>query len=705
MNFLFVGACDTAGSSIATRMYREGHHIAWLTDEPTLPLWGDKIHGKVFRSSITPKTCKQILEGEAADYLIFLTAPWREKTSRSKSAYGSLLSTLNVVLRTAAAAKTKRICLLSRDQLADDHLLNPELEELRAAERMAASFSKQNNMSLLILRMGLLFSDGITTATLVEQLIHDMTEGDVPRIPFTADSELDLLCASDLAEAFLRLVNLNTTGTHTVLTGSPVTARTLCTSVAHVAHYSGEIEYGGTQYLCDERSSDEIRLLTGWMPFYLFPEKGELFLQKSLSRKTMVQEEEEKRTWLQVLQSHSFVWATVQNFLLFAIAATISALTEDWSDLRYVDVRLLYVVIIAITFGMRQGLIATALACCSYAVSLLHSGIDLSYLLYNVGTWIPFIIYGVAGAFGGYWSDKKNDEYDTLQREKDELDQRYDLLKRLYREVVSLKNQLQKQIVVSKESFTRMYSIMSELDSTDQRMLMARTVRVAEQVMNCEGAAFYILAGKRHQWARLSVCSAAWSPNLQRSQDLTSMPTLYTRIMDGKIFVNTDLMAGYPSMAMPVMQGSTPKALVTIYNIPLENFTTDYENRFQTLVQMIQDYLVKALEYERKNRDRLFLPGTRIYNAKAFSKELGTLRTIDKEFGCPFSLGRLNCTDGATSLKALYKRAEPLLRSTDLIGVGPDGNVYVLFLYVDNSARTQLSARLASKGLSVTWED
>lgn len=705
MKYLFVGSFDMAGRAIATRMYREGGQVAWLTPEPTCDLWEDKVHGRTFRHEITPHLCSQILEGETTDCVVILTAPWRERTDRGSQAYGTLLGMLGSILTSAAAARVGKICLLSSEQLAQDDLLSPGLEELRAAERMATSFCTQHDLDLLILRAGLLFSRHGEQASLIGQLFDDIRAGRPARCPYTADSELDLLCASDLADAFLRLFNLKATGTHTVLTGSPTTARTLCDTVVRIAGHVNEVSYGTVDYACDESRADAVRLLSGWMPFYPFASKGERFLREGYAEDTAPKDAPAKIAWKELPKTHPLAWETFQNLVLFAVACLLASVAEEWSDLRYVDVRLLYVIIVAICFGMRQGLIATALACLSYAWSLLHSGIDVSYLFYSVSTWVPFIIYGVAGAFGGYWSDKRHDEYDTLMRESDELYQRYDLLKGLYREVVGLKNRLQKQIVVSKDSFSRMYSIVSELDSTDPRTLLARTVRVIEQAMDSDGAAIYLLAGEGERWARLAVCSSAWSGRLSPTLDLTDLPALYGQIHESKVFANTALDERYPSFAMPVMRDGEPEALVAVYGMDMEHFTADYENRFQTLVQMIQDSLVRAFAYERENWEKFYLPGTRIYNANAFAREMETLRSIDETYGCPYSRARLSCTDGATDPLSVYQRAEPLLRNTDLIGIGEDGSVQAAFLYVDVLGRIQLKMRLAARGLAVLWED
>lgn len=209
------------------------------------------------------------------------------------------------------------------------------------------------------------------------------------------------------------------------------------------------------------------------------------------------------------------LFETLQNLGLFLLMLLLTGWTADWNDLRYVDVRLLYVVIVAISFGMRQGLLATVLAIASYVAALLHAQIDISYMFYSVESWIPFILYGVAGAFGGYWSDKKYDDYDSLADQYREQGERYDFLKELYREVVDVKNQLQRQIVVSRDSLGRLYSITEELQSPSPRTVCVKTIGVMEDIMECESAALYI-----HQdgetsagsWPAPKAFPAPWRP-------------------------------------------------------------------------------------------------------------------------------------------------------------------------------------------------
>ncbi len=709
MKALFVGGFDMAGTAIASRMYREGSQVSWLTPEPSRSLWTRKVRGHVFRygGPAFHNLFQQVFTGDAIDCVVILTAPWREQVNAQARPVGSLLHLIEETLGAVAAAQVGTVCLLSSERIADDRVLEAGLEELRAAERMAASFCAAHGLKLLTLRFGHVFGPTDPTSTLVGQIMGDLAAGKTPSLPYSADSQLDLISASDLADAFLRLIDLHADGTHTVLTGRPVTARTVVETAAAVTGVEvdpSSVVFSNSSHRCDESLSEQAGPLGGWRPLHPFDREGEEQLRAARGASLDTHAKAAAPTWWTRLRSHPLLWPLLQNLLAFAIACGLAGLAKDFSDLRYVDVRLLYVIIIAICFGMRQGIIATALACASYAGGLIVSGIDLSYLLYSVSSWVPFIVYGVAGAFGGYWSDRRNDEYDALEREHAELNQRYDILKNLYREVTEIKNRLQKQIAVTKDSLNNLYAITSELDAENPLLLIARTVRVAEELMGCDAVAVHTLSDEG-RWARLAVCSSSLTDTLSPSLDLESLPEL-NRALDGDLFVNTELDQRYPSMAIAVRAQGAPMLLVSVYRLPLERFTVDYCNRFRTLVKMVGDSLLKALYRRSSQLDTIYVPGTRILTAPAFEEELEALRTMNDVYGFPSSVAALtDARDDQASAVDVSKRAEELLRKTDLLGLGGDGTLRAAFICVGADRRPQLERRLAESGLAVRWEE
>lgn len=709
---LFVGSYDPAGSGIATRLYREGCRVSWLTAEPERELWGSKVHGKVFRRTVNYQQCSQILKGESVDCIVILTGAAREGFGAASGLErGQLLLMLSPLLQAAAAEKVQKVCFLSSLSLEDQALLPPGLEELRAAERVTISFCQEQKLPLLTVRLGCIYGEGMMDFDgVMGNLLRAMDRKEDVACPLTAQSQLDLIQVPDAADAVYRLLNMDAAGQVDLFTGRTVTAQQLCETAARAAGWQGDLRYGRREQHGPAGSGQDVRRLCGWMPFYPFDSHGAEAIARELGR---VREREaragQKQRRRERAQTHSLLYDTAQNLLLFAVAAVVASLTPDWSDLRFVDVRLLYVMIVAITFGMRQGLLATALATVSYLGSQLQAGIDASYVLYNVGSWIPFVIYGVAGAFGGYWSDKKRDTYENLSNEYREQQDRYSLLEDLYRELLDVKNQLQKQIVISRDSFNRLYAVTEDLDDPNPRMVLIRTVRVIEEIMEGGSVAIYLRVRADKRYGRLMACSDQLSRRLQPSLDFEAVPRLQETMQTGAMYVNKELDPQYPAFAMPVSNGSFSIALVELYDLPASQYTIYYRNLFQTLVQMVQHNLVQAYTYQMENREKLFVPGTDILTAEAFARERKTLQMASEEYGYPSSIARILPVEQAggqgLAPAQLSGRVEPLLRGTDLLGMGQDGQVRAGFLYLDRASRPVVEHRFALHGLRLVWED
>ena len=666
----------------------------------------------MFRRTVNYQQCSQILKGESVDCIVILTGAAREGFGAASGLErGQLLLMLSPLLQAAAAEKVQKVCFLSSLSLEDQVLLPPGLEELRAAERVTISFCQEQKLPLLTVRLGCIYGEGMMDFDgVMGNLLRAMDRKEDVACPLTAQSQLDLIQVPDAADAVYRLLNMDAAGQVDLFTGRTVTTQQLCETAARAAGWQGDLRYGRREQHGPAGSGQDVRRLCGWMPFYPFDSHGAEAIARELER---VREREaragQKQRRRERAQTHSLLYDTAQNLLLFAVAAVVASLTPDWSDLRFVDVRLLYVMIVAITFGMRQGLLATALATVSYLGSQLQAGIDASYVLYNVGSWIPFVIYGVAGAFGGYWSDKKRDTYENLSNEYREQQDRYSLLEDLYRELLDVKNQLQKQIVISRDSFNRLYAVTEDLDDPNPRMVLIRTVRVIEEIMEGGSVAIYLRVRADKRYGRLMACSDQLSRRLQPSLDFEAVPRLQETMQTGAMYVNKELDPQYPAFAMPVSNGSFSIALVELYDLPASQYTIYYRNLFQTLVQMVQHNLVQAYTYQMENREKLFVPGTDILTAEAFARERKTLQMASEEYGYPSSIARILPVEQAggqgLAPAQLSGRAEPLLRGTDLLGMGQDGRVRAGFLYLDRASRPVVEHRFALHGLRLVWED
>ena len=85
--------------------------------------------------------------------------------------------------------------------------------------------------------------------------------------------------------------------------------------------------------------------------------------------------------------------------LIIGVALTqfLSQLTGTLIQFKYVDFRLLFVVVMASVYGLRFGLWASLLATLTLIYTWWRLGIEWSLLFYNVGNWFPIALYFATG--------------------------------------------------------------------------------------------------------------------------------------------------------------------------------------------------------------------------------------------------------------------------------------------------------------------
>lgn len=703
MKILLVGNIDIAGRYIATRMYKEGHHVSWLTGEKKKSIFDERIRGRTYRNVINLSNARRVMRAEDIDTLIFLTAGLRE--AGDPGTHESLLGWERMVLLAARHAKVKRIVFLSSSALRSEELLGTDLEELRSGERICQAFCSENRIGCVIVRIGYLYGiDVYEELGFLGGILRTMADKKPTMSVLDADSTIDIMDGRDLADALERLISLEKDGVYTVTTGYPMRVEHLCNICAATLAYPLETAYGAAHRKEYPGGDVRIKEETGWLPFHVFEEEGADVIGEIVRHNEELRVREQGKKKVRKLgPAGTFAKETLQNLLMFAAALLLVRFSTDWSDIRFVDVRLLYVVLISLLFGMRQGIIAMVLASVSYLTSLLFSGVDITYILYSIESWIPFILYGIVGAFAGYITDKRNDEQRSMREEYRDLEEKYDFLKRIYRSMVEVKNRLQKQIMISKDSFQRVYEITEQLDCLSPQMIMFKTIHVLEDIMECSRVAIYTKTKGGDDYGRMAACSAALAGRIPVSVDFATYPKLRQALHAGSMYVNRELDEDYPSYAMPVLENGRSVAIVFLYDLELDKYTVYYRNLFTIVVQMVQHNLIHAYRYQETERSRRFIEGTGILQPGAFVEEEQMLAENAEELAYHYCIGRL--TDFAQmELPDLSMRLSSLLRGTDIVGLGPDGTLVIILMFVERKHRDIIEQRLMRGGFRINWE-
>lgn len=592
MNVLFAGPWDLAGKATAEYFLREGHDVCWLTRDPQRSLWDAKFKGTVRRGKLTVSQTLSFLNAHRVDVVIVLTAGLREGPDLCPDQEWEWLGRLLAALR---EHPVRSFVYLSSVELAWNAPLTPRQAALASGELRCRASRDYDGLPLLILRLGYLYGRaapedmGITGAAL-----RAIRHRHPIRCAYNPEDCIDVLTASDAAAAIYRLVLHTLTGCYLLVTGHPVCLQTYYRCLERAAGRPAVVQWEGKRHTMEASrySAEPLKTATGWMPFTLLEEDGWQLLREAadLSRPCTDAPAVPRLP-------HPALRSTAEMLALFGITLLLLRFSKDVSDLKYVDIRLMFVAVVASGYGSGMGLAAVVLASLSYLYSLAASYVDISYLLYSVDTWVPFVIYAVTGSVLGYLTGRRRDEAEGLRRQTRLLQEKFDQLQAVQGETLEIKTQLQQRIVAERHSFADLYRIVQELDALDPPRILEHTVNIVEDLLQCSHVVVYRMESDGGS-AVLAACSAAMRDRAPAVPDREKLAALCAELDRQPVFANTDLAPHRPDLAAAIRCDDRLYGIVAAYELDPERFTTYYRDLLKVVVGLIERNLVRALAPE-----------------------------------------------------------------------------------------------------------
>jgi len=378
----------------------------------------------------------------------------------------------------------------------------------------------------------------------------------------------------------------------------------------------------------------------------------------------------------------------------------LSQLTGTLIQYKYVDFRLLFVIIMASVYGFQFGIWAAFLVSLSLFYTWQQLAIDWTLLIYNVGNWFPLALYFIAGMLVGYNHDRNEALVANMKQQTNLIYEKYEFLYEVFNEIRKLKDEFREQVIGYRDSFGKIYTITRELDTLQEHAVYFRALTILEDLMENSNIAIYSL-DPDSVYARLEVNSTSLSDKLAKSLKLANYPEAVKAIEQGLIFQNTLLLPNYPAYIAPVLNYSfpfnVPVAIVVIWSVKFEQFSTYYYNLFKVISGLIQASLVRATKLMDANYEKTFIPSTRILNPDAFMEILKTRIEMKRNGVSEYQLIVVEKT--TVDFRELYSKMSEGIRAADIVGMQRDGNCCVLLSQADKLAANDVIARFEKLGL------
>lgn len=706
MSILFIGKWDLAGAYISDRLIREGNKVCWITDEQTKILWNKKFKGNIYRGAFNKEECRRVLKVNSVDTVIYMTGGLRENLE-GLTEYSSRMLELTEVLSLLKTYSLKSMVYLSSVELDYQEVYTPVLTELAAGEMLCKAYHSAYELPVLILRLGNVYgSFGIKNMGYTGAMLQKIQRNEVITSSYSEGDYIDAIFGEDVAVAAERLLKSEKQGEYRIITGHPVSFEEYFACLGKTVGKRPEIVWKREKSTAPKEFFENEKKLkeeTGWVPFYLLQDKGITVLSGAVHQKEEEYRKVEKRDikwWLEKLRKRRFLWPVLETAGLFAVTTLLMRLTGSGLDNKYADLRMMFVAVVSCLHGMRMGILGIILACLSYMAELHSAQIDVSYLVYSVDTWVPFVAYFITGTVIGYMVDRRQDDMDNLKESQRLLNDKYEFLKSIHGEVLEVKGSLRRQVITSKYSFGHAYEVAVELDSLKPELILLKVISILENIMDCDKAAVFLFGKKNTPYVRLKACSSRLRNTIGNSLNMEEYPEMLASFTEEGLFINKDLREGYPDYAAPLYYRGEIYAFVAVYDLQAEKLTVYFQNLFKIIASLIEKNLVKALEYENAQHDELYFPGTELLHPKAFEDRLSIMKEESDDIAYTFMECKVYPQCPMTQEEA-SSRIQSIIRGNDSMGVDKDGDYAVILVNMTEEFIDNVRVRFERKQLSL----
>lgn len=699
MNVLICGHGGTLCRQTIQRLDKERHTVSLVTGVAAQEDLGKLGAFQVYSFSYANENLARIMRSADADVLLIQGVhdplyDWRNAARQSVR----FLSDLTNILAGAKAAEISRVIFLSalgaeayRAENVSNFFDANEREMyrvIRCAEDLVHTYTDETTRAT-VLRLPAVFSgsdDAYDTGSICRRLAEQyLWEHELRYIPNAAHREMFY---PDAAEAVYRVLEQQEAVPLVQAGGFAFTEKQLAEALKGCAVVNERIlrvreEPDIPLTLREEECSNELEYRLKY-PLEAAVRSLVDELQKKRER-----EERSERHKDSFWREH--LLPVLENVGLFCVILLITWLLRDTWVGENLNLFLIYVLLIGVTWGTAHALFASLLSGIAMFVMMQEPNAPL---IVDYGYFVRFLELVAIGVTGGYMRDKYRRRNQNLTDENAFYSGEVRDLTRINDGNVYVRNLFEKRLTGYHNSLARIYEITSQLDFMEPRKVLFHAAQVLSQIMETPHAAVYVSGGSG-SFFRLAAATSKRAREMGKSIRYDEDSFLFRDFSQKNIYQNRKMEEGKPTFAGAVYREDVPVVTVMVWMDEIERVNLYNSNLLAILCRLLESAVHRAYLYEESIYRDSYLPGTRIMNEPAFRQVLET-----------FEEGRLQglleyrlfvvATDEAS-----WNRVAGLVRDTDVLGE-VKGKLYVL---LSNSGREDapfVAERFAANGMVLT---
>ncbi|WP_432402847.1 NAD-dependent epimerase/dehydratase family protein [Wukongibacter sp. M2B1] len=694
MKVLITGGCGFIGSHTAERFYKEGHKVYIIDNLST----GDKenvtIKHQLYKMNVEDKKCEEVFANNEFDVVVHLAAHVDAANSLKKpyfDAEGNVLGLINM-LELSSEYNIKKFVFASSAAVYGSNNIIPLDEEDECTpispyglskltgEQYCKLWKKTQELDMVCLRFSNVYGPRQSIkgeGGVISIFMNNILNNKKISVYGNGEQTRDFIYVEDVVDAIYKsveyccfdVINVSSNVQHSIndLINSMRKLHPIV-EVEHTKPRKGDIL---NSRLSNDRAISEL----SWAPLYSLDRGIEktyqwyrnYFKKEQIknNKKSKVKEKSKENGLLKKILPY------IENLLAFLIVYFLSKHRLE----VFIDFKLVYIIVISIIYGIRQGSIAVFLSCSLFIWEIRETGHDIISLIYNVNTLIYFSLYIFVGAVLGYSVDSKIHEIDTKEEELKELKEKFNFLYDMHNESKLVRKELQDQIINAEDSFGKIYKITSTLDVLEPEKVFGETVGVIEEIMKSKDIYIFSVS-KAQNYLRLISRSKESNLDVAKSIKVNDFLEIEDMIHKKTIFVNKCLKKSLPMMMAPIVVNDKVLAIIAIYTMEFETMSLYKQNLLKVVSNLITSSLARAYQYEQAINDEKYISGTLVLKSKYFEQLLQSKLKAKQKNNTDFIL--LKILESKWQNGDMTYRIGKSIRELDYIGVNEKNELFVL---------------------------
>ncbi len=390
----------------------------------------------------------------------------------------------------------------------------------------------------------------------------------------------------------------------------------------------------------------------------------------------------------------------VINILLFALVAYLCIENEGTMLFGLVDIRVLYILIISATMGFMHSILSTLFSIGLVIYMDILTGTTLSNLEISKETLYSILLFSLVGLIIGYVRDVSRQKLKESEREREEAIAIKNHTVSTMNESLRVRDALQEQVLNSEDSYGKVFSIASQLNSLDMNKLRGDIIRIFETVLNNETIALYLLSANNE--AMRLVGSSKGFTKAKKSIFVNQDKEINEVITKKMMYVRRDVAqeSDY-AMIAPIKNAEGVVALIVVHETSIMNMTLHYQNLFEMTVKLVTNSVVNAYEHQKVIMEKQHDEHSGVLKQEFFNEKLAQSKELQQNGVADYTL--LSVDNDNTP--ELCNTIISMLREHDWVG---ESETRKLMIIVSNSSKEEaqhLRMRLSSKGIFTRIEE